>query len=196
MTYRHLDTLGERGNENLCIIDEWVRELPMKGWMVKEGARVLPIYPAEASIFMTETRPGLRLCSLLGTTKNMLVVSAEFRSAIENVCNNEIEFLPFTLYDHRNRVFSRDYCIVNPIGAVDCLDLVASGVKYSTEDPTRIRRVERHVLDRRKMKDIPQLFRIAGDASEIAVGQELWKEIQARKFTNINAQQLRLNDEA
>lgn len=197
MTIRHLDTLGVRGNPELCIVDEWIKELPMKHWMACEGAPILPIMPAAASIFMTETRTGLRLSSLLGTTLNVLIASSALRALIEARCPTGIEFLPFTLFDPRGRPFSTDYCIVNPLGTVDCLDYAASGARYSREDPTRIRRVDSHVLDRAKLaeKPAPQLFRIAGDPCELAMQEDLWNDVQREKLTNVVGKPLRYNDE-
>ncbi len=46
----------------------------------------------------------------------------------------EIEFLPFTLYNHKKRVHSKDHFFINPIGGYDCLNEIASGITYDKDD--------------------------------------------------------------
>ena len=136
---------------------------------------------------------GAKLCDVLGNTRNMLIVSGAFKSVIEKHCQGvDIEYLPFTLYDHRKRIRSRDYVIVNPVGALDCLDETASKVKYGPEGG--VTHVREYVLDQSKVKGAPQLFRVAQWPSQYIIGVELAREIYDRGFTNVLWTELRFSD--
>jgi hypothetical protein len=194
MAFVLLNTLG-KSSPDLCILDHFFQGIEIKSYMVCFGERLGDLYPKDARIQMTESRTGLKLSSLLGNTKNILMVSKELRAVIEKVCANvEIEYLPFTIIDHRGRPFSRDYCVVNPIGALDCLDHKASKTEWGTEDPTDIVSVEEYILDRKKVNGAPPLFRIEGDPCELVLGQPLLDEIKGKGFTNIFGSKLNFSD--
>src|SRR5687767_8422655 len=173
MAFFHLNILGD-SNPDFCILDEFVEGIEIKAYMAGSGMRLGSLYPRDARIPMTETRNGLTLPSLLGNTQNMLMVSSALRTVIERICASvDIEYLPFTIMDHRKRRFSSDYTIVNPIGVRDCLDYQASGVKWGTQDPTRIVGMKEFVLDRQKMEGAPPLFRVQGRPAQLIINQEL-----------------------
>src|SRR5690349_5888926 len=116
MRFRMLDTMGEDAPE-LCFLHKFVDGIEAKSWCIQRGERLSPFYPKAAKIFMSPEKPGIKLASLIGNTQSMLVVSSDFKDAIEKLCEGvDIEYLPFTLYDHRKRAHSKDYFIINPIG--------------------------------------------------------------------------------
>lgn len=185
---------GKLGDPDLCMLHSLVKELGMDVARVGLGERVGNLYPADARIYMSEDAPGIKLSPLLGNTRNTLIVSSEMRAVIEKHCKNEIEYLPFTLYDHRKRVYSRDYCIVNPIGTFDCVDFQASDVLWSKKNPTELLDIKKHVLDRKKVENAPQLFRVDQDPMAYVLRYELAKEISDRRFANVYWKELPLND--
>lgn len=189
-----LRSSGKLGDPELCMLRSLVKEMGMTVSRFGLGKRARDVYPEHASIYMSDDSPGIKLLPLLGNTCNTLLVSSELRAVIEKHCTNEIEYLPFTLYDHRKRVYSRDYCIVNPIGTFDCLDLKASDIVWGRADPTRISHVNEHVLDRKKVENAPQLFRVEKDPMTYVLRYELAKEISDRKFSNIFWKELKVND--
>lgn len=196
MSFRMLDTMGDINNLDLCFLDSFVAGIGTASWRVGKGEPLRPVYPNDARIYMDSANPGIKLSSLLGNSQLMLIASSDFKAAIEKHCQGvEIEYLPFTLYDHRKRVYSQDYFIINPIGTVDCLDLKESSIVWDDEKQDSIIRIREHVLDRKKVKDAPQLFRIGRSPYTYAVGLELAREMQGRKLTNIFWTRLRYGDE-
>ncbi|MFP2933138.1 imm11 family protein [Pyxidicoccus sp. 3LG] len=180
-----LDCLGDPDDDSLCFIDNFIEGIEPLSWRAAHGARFGKDYPKDAKLFMNPENPGIKLSPLLGTSRNMILGSRDFKEAVEKHCKNEIEYLPFTLYDHRKRVHSRDYFIINPIGTFDCLDMKESVIKWDDENPKEIISIKEHVLDRKKMKDAPQFFRIDKDPANYVVGLELAREFKARSFSNI-----------
>ncbi|NMO13799.1 hypothetical protein HPC49_01945 [Pyxidicoccus fallax] len=186
--------LGDR-DEDLCFIDSFVEGIGYESWRTGMGERLAPVYPTDARIPMSKKRPGIQLTSFLGNSINTLIGSREFKEAIELQCGQqEIEYLSFTLYDHRNRPYSQDYFIINPIGTFDCLDFKASDIDWSKERPDEILFIETHVLDRNKMKDAPQLFRVGRDTHSYVIGVELIREFKKRGLTNILVEELEFSD--
>jgi hypothetical protein len=194
MKFFNIYTLGDPNDESLCMLDSFVEGLGRDDWKLTSGERFGADYPEDARIYVRPERRGRKLCSLIGNTHSMLVVSSVFKEAIERHCQGvDIEYLPFTLYDHRKRVLSRDYFIINPIGSIDCLDERASGIKYSQSGKPLTPRTL--VLDRNKVKDAPQLFRVKQKPNEYVIGVELGREMFDLGLTNIIWARLPFSDE-
>jgi hypothetical protein len=196
MAFYHLKTLGDGRNPDLCVIRDFVEGVKGRTWQVQNGERLAPFYPQDAMVFMDRRHKGIKLSSLLGATGGILMVHKELKELIEKHCQGvDIEYLPFTLYDHRKRVASRDYFIINPIGTFDCLDFEASDIKWDKDNPKEIISIRKHVLDRKKVEKAPQLFRIDKDTTEYVLGVALATEIHDRKLTNIVWNKLPFSDE-
>jgi hypothetical protein len=196
MIFQKLDTKGDINNPDLCYLDDFVEGIKIQSWRVGSGERVGTLYPEDAKILMCPEHPGVQLSSLLGNSESMLIASGDFKEVIAKHCAHvEIEYLPFTLYDHRKRPYSHDYCIINPIGTFDCLDLKASNIVWDTKKPDNILRIREPVLNREKARLAPPLFRLRRSPYTYVVGMDLAKEMQERKLTNIVWKRLRYGDE-
>ena len=181
-----LDTLGDANDRDLCILRNFVEGLEGKSHYVQFGTPLTPFHPPDARIHMDERSQGIKLSSLVGTIGGTLIVHREFKELIEKHCKGaDIEYLPFTLYDHRKRVHSRDYFIINPLGTFDCLDYEACGIKWGKNNPDILISIRERVLDRKKMEKAPQLFRIGKDSTSYVVGVELARDMYDHDLTNI-----------
>lgn len=185
MRFFKLSCMGDPDDDNLCFLDNFLDEHEGLSARAALGRRFGKDYPKDAKLFMNRENPGIKLSPLLGNSRNMIVGSRDFKEALEKHCTNQIEYLPFTLYDHRKRVHSRDYFIINPIGTFDCLDFKESVIKWDDEAPDEIISIHKTVLDRKKMKDAPQFFRIDRAPTAYVVGLEVAREFKARNFSNI-----------
>ena len=186
MNFYHLDTMGV-GDDELALFDNFVDGIDRYSWRVHEGAPLEPDWPEDARLFMNKENPGIKLSSLLGNTRSMLLVDKELKELIQAHCQNqEIEYLPLVIYDHRKRVRGRDYFLINPLSSVDCLDLQASEIIWDQNDSTSIIAVSKYVLQRDKIAEAPPLFRIQQDPSEYVLRTDLAKAIYDRKPTNIS----------
>lgn len=183
MDFFHLSTMGTMDDE-LVLLDHAPEGIGLYSHTLSRGRHATPHYPEGAKIFLSKDYPGIKLTSLLGNTKNYLIVSMALREVIAAHCPDiEVEYLAFDLHDHRKRLYSSDYVIVNPIGTFECLDEVASGFEYN-EDGDLIG-IERHVLDRNKVEDAPSLFRMGKAPSEYVVDEELAAAMSEGGFTNV-----------
>lgn len=138
-------------------------------------------HPSEPKWQMSEEFGGIKLPSLISNTANMLVVNRELKEVFERV-EAPVECLPFVLFNHKGRVASRDYFIINPLGSFDCLDVERSDIVRSENG---IVAVDRHVLDSRKMEEAPDIFRVPESPEVIIVSHRLADEMKKVNPTNV-----------
>jgi len=186
-----LSTFGDINDDALAYIDDYVFGLELDQWRTGFGDRTAKDWPADATIFLPKTT-GRTLTDLLGTTTNTLYVSKRVRMVIERHCKDvEIEYLPFALRDHRKRLLSNDYVIVNPIGTFDCLDLEASKILWNRKK-TKVLAVNDAVLSEKKVKDAPVMFRIRETPMKVVVSFGLARELYDGKYTNVFTEKLKV----
>jgi hypothetical protein len=187
----HLDTMGDANNSKLCILYNFVDGIDAESWRSHTGDPLSSVYPPDARIVLTGEERGIKLSSLVGNTRSMLVVSKDLKDIIAEQVTERTEYLPVSIIDPRRRPLGKDYFIVNPLGAIDCIDLKRSKVLYSKKNPTKVIEVSDFVLDPKKLEDAPQLFRPEHARAEYIVGPILAKAIRGRKdITNVHWEEL------
>jgi hypothetical protein len=191
-----MNLLGDANDASLVVITNFVKGIEMEAASVGLGKPATDVWPEDARIYMSKDQKGVKLSSLLGTTRNMMIANRALRELVEEHCKGvEIEYLPFALYDHRKRLYSTDYCIINPIGTLDCLDVKKTDADWDDEKPGRMSYLEVPVLDRKKVAKAPQLFRIKESPTDLIVGPELGVAIGKAKLTNVRGTKLKFGDE-
>jgi hypothetical protein len=193
MQFFRLETIGDLNNQDLALTSGPPEGMVMRSYTLARGKRAAPHYPKEARISLRENHPGIKLSSLLGNTHNHLVVQSAVKEVIAAHCQGlEVEYLPVDLYDHRKRLYSRDYFFINPIGSRDCLDPVASRVQIGPEGS--VIHVGEYVLDPKKVDTLPALFRVQEEPSTYVVSQALADALREKGFTNVVLNPLRFSN--
>jgi hypothetical protein len=188
MKYYRIDLLGDT-DSGWCLLDN----LPNIGrvfYKPAEGQRVGAAYPEDVRITMSDEFRGTRIPSLIGNTNSYLIVDKPVKEVIEQYCEGvDIEYLPFTLYNHKNRVASKTHFMINPIGTFDCLDLDESEIERldSPSDPDHgaVVGIDRYVLDPQKLQAAPALFRIPEEPDTYVINGALADAFAKRGFTNV-----------
>jgi hypothetical protein len=189
MPFHVLDPLGDPNDDRLVFLDTVAKGAEGSDYSFRLGLPMKDEWPKNAKIFMSKEYKGVRLASHIGNLGGMIVASKELREAIEKHCPRvEIEYLPFTLMDHRKRPYSDEYCVVNPLGSFDCADKKASVIVYNSNG--KVSRVNKLALDARKVAKAPQLFRVDLKPSIYVLGPALSDELRARKLTNVVLREL------
>ncbi|MEZ6138541.1 MAG: hypothetical protein R3C53_26965 [Pirellulaceae bacterium] len=191
MEYFLLSTTGELNDPDLCIIDSAPEDIGLYDYCLSRGVRAAEHYPDDAKVFLQDSQPGIKLAGLIGNTLGYLILSTNGMRLIEEFCpDSEIEYLQFTLFNHKKRVHSSDYWFVNPIGGFDCLDEKASGVELDEDGEAEA--IEEFVLAGEKLKDAPHLFRISLDPGEYVISRELGEAFAKSNVTNVQGQKLKI----
>ena len=86
---------------------------------------------------------------------------------------SQIEYLPVTILNHKGRVASKEYFILNPVGSVECIDIKKSGVEWNAIDKEDISDVEKLVLRRGSVPANVNVFRPKHLAATILVRRSL-----------------------
>ncbi|HYO57920.1 imm11 family protein [Archangium sp.] len=190
-----LQNLGSLSDPDLCRIEDPPRGIGLRKYCPALGDRAAPYYPPDARIQLVEEQPGIQLSSLLGNNINYLIVCTAMKETIQEHCMGvEIEYLPFDLYDHRGRLYSRDYFIINPIGTYDCLDEAHSGIEYGPEGS--VVAINSPLLHPEKMAGAPALFRARLKPTVYIVDEALAAAFREKGFTNVRLRELQMSGAA
>lgn len=175
-------TLGQPDVEQ-CFLDAAPKGLGARSAFLAQGRSVKGVYPEAPRIDLSEENPGLRLESFIGNSKRMLVVSSPLRALLEQWCKEqEVEYLPVHIYNHRGRLHADDYSIINPLGTIDCIDLERSDVKMAEGEVVRVNRI---VLSPAKLERHPHLFRVREAPHFYVISEALAEALKAGGFTNV-----------
>ena len=186
MRYFKINTLGDTKNPKLVMLRSRPEGLGIHDYCLAMGEPIGDRYPDDARIQIPATSKGIVLSSLIGNTQNCLMVKADVKDVIAAHCaDQEIEYLPFTLYDRKGRPMSPDCWIVNPIGTFDCVDRDASEVRWVDDTKQEVSSVRKYVFRAKKLEKAPHLFRVPEEVSHYFVSQTLARAFKDRQFTNV-----------
>jgi hypothetical protein len=179
-----IDTLGDTEIEDRCILDLVPDGLGVEYWRLMEGSPCSDFMPDPARIRMSRDRDGLTLLDIMGNTNSMLMVHRTVAETIQAHCDIPIEYFGFDLIDHKGRVFSRDFVIVNPLGAFDAIDHGQSEIDYF-KNTDKIVSIDRLVLDPEKLDKAPPLFRLEQDPTEYYVTDAFANLLREKQFSGL-----------
>jgi hypothetical protein len=188
MDYFSIDTRPTE-DPSLCVLRTTPEGTANYAHRMARGFPMGADYPADAKWYMSDKSPGIKLASLVAAMPAILVVHRDLKEVLE-ATGAPMECLPFTLYNHKKRVASRDYFIVNPLAVVNCLNLQKSEVSWS-EDGQDILQIYEPVLDPAKLPDVPPVFRIQEDRQCIVLGDGVVARLNALAPTNVYLTRLR-----
>jgi hypothetical protein len=188
-----IDVLGDQDDEERCVIDAVPENMGVEYWRLVKGVACAELMPDPARLHMAPDREGLGLPALLPNTQSMLILRRDVKRTLESLYAGAIEYFPFQLIDHRGRVHSADYVIVNPLGTVDCIDHGRSEIDYF-KDTRRVVGIDKLVLDAKKLEGAPCLFRIEEDKGEYFIDDRLRKAFAAGDFPGIVLSEVDVSD--
>lgn len=185
MEFFVLDTLADHGAGDFCFSNNSPDGIGLKSYRLSGGMPLSKDYPEdpwEVGLKLGADYPGLKLPSFVGNTGRLMIVHRDIASAIQDHDVGEIEVLPFTLYDHKQRVYSRDYVFLNPLGEVDCINYELSKIEYSKKG--KIQWIEKLVLDKKKAKGYCDLFRPKGKSNMYIFSEKLVDKLKYMHSSN------------
>lgn len=152
---------------------------------IHEGAPRLDGWPADVSASMEPMFPkDIGLADALYGT-GFLVVSGAVRRFLEAGDVGKAEFLPMKIINHKGRVASEDYYVLNPLELVDCIDREASAVEYDFLDESMIRCCAHLVIRQDAVPAGLSLFRLAFWPDRIVVRRGLAERMNAAGLTGL-----------
>ncbi|MCP3163423.1 imm11 family protein [Myxococcus qinghaiensis] len=169
--------------KSFCMLEGGPRSIAQVRYRLIRGKPMGSDYPQGVTWRMSDRYGGIRLPSLIGNTGNMLVVD---RALMEVFARVEVpmERLPFALVNHKDRVASQDYFIINPLGTFDCL-LKRDGQLAQAHSGGGLLGGYKYVLDSRKLKSAPEVFRVLETPEEIVISHRLADALKTLNPTNV-----------
>lgn len=151
-----------------------------------EGVPRAAGFPADALFRMSHDHPkNMGLTDNLMNVGTLIVASLALKRFFEARPLKNVEYLPVTIVNHKERVASRDYFIVHPVVPQDCLDIQASGSTYSTLVPTDIVDVDQLIIDPARVDPEVELFRLQHFGEPVLIRRRLAIELLEAGFTGL-----------
>jgi len=147
------------------------------------GEPAADLYPADAHVFMSSRFGGMELADFVSNTRDLLIVHRRVKEVLEHVNRGETEYLPLAIYNHKRRLASAEYFVVNPLGTYDVLDLKASDIEWDDGDVVDVNKM---VLDPKKVKKAPDLFRPNEDPTAYIISKKVATELRKLSPPNTN----------
>ena len=163
---------GLNGVENDFELDEGISRV--EGWPDDASSAMSPRYPKDIGL----------ADSLYGA--GFLVASAAVRKLLDDASVARVEYLPLRIINHKGRVASADYFIVNPLAVVDCIDAAASVVKENPLDPGSYSGCKQLVLRDSEVPPELAVFRCLHWPAVIVVRKSLADQMTAAGLTGLH----------
>jgi hypothetical protein len=148
--------------------------------LLKERKRAY-VYPMD-----DEYKKNVRLTDSLANSNAVIVASPRLRDFLTSRLGDTVEALPVHIKDHKGRIASKDYSIINVLDVQDGLAVDESTpLRMTIDGETMITAVRKLVLRGAQIASTSRLFRLAEFKSPILLREDLANEIQAEKFDSV-----------
>lgn len=137
------------------------------------GIRMGDSYQDGQAFDMDADTLGLKIADVIHNMVGYLMVSPRMKTLLEQHAKAEIEFLRFTLMNHKKRVESASCYIANVIGGKDWTDLEKSEGQLNPLHKDRYMRVKRLVLKEDAVDSEANLFRLSAAPRLMIVREDL-----------------------
>lgn len=176
--------LGGLNVDEFCVLDEIEVRQAVD---LNEAVSLAAEWPADASAKMSpDFKRQIRLADSLKSRH--LVASLAMKQALEAASAvTKVEFLPLTVINHKGRVASRDYFVVNALQVVDCIDVKASKPVYNDIDPESIMYFKKHlVLNEEAIPKTAKLFRAKHYTTRTLMRRDVAERMKAAGLVGLN----------
>lgn len=159
------------GVEKAYQLDEGISRI--EGWHSDVVCKMNPEFPKD--IRLTDNLYGAGL----------VVVSELIKEALVSEEVKNIELLPVTILNHKGRIASKNYFIMNPIGVVECIDLEKSVVEWNLIDTNLIDGCEQVIFKEDFISEDCKIFRPKFWPYLIIIRNELAEKLVGAGFTGL-----------
>jgi len=158
-----------------------------KQFLLLEGIPLTECWPAGVVCRMSARYPkDIELSdSLYGG--NYPVISKRLKEAISQGDGGaRVEYLPVTILNHKERVASADYFVVNPLDTIDCIDKERSGVRWNNINPNVISSLKMMVLNEDAIPSNLGVFRPRHMLAAYLMSRGLADALTTQGFTGLS----------
>ena len=154
---------------------------------LKRGISIGEYFPADALFRMDPDFPkDIKLSDNIRNKGGFMLVSKEIKELIEREHVNNSEYLSVKIINHKGRVASENYFIINPLGIYDAIDLDSSSVKWNNINPEEISTCLKLILKKEYIPADAKMFRLKYFSRHVVLRRDLAEQIKNGSFTGIS----------
>lgn len=168
-----------------CLIDKDAKGV-RKEWNLLKGIRMESNFPVDAKYYLSKNHKGTQLTDFIVNYINLLIVSEKVKRLMDQGGITDVEFLPFTLYDRKDRIVNDNYFVANLLGSVDCLDLNKSVFVRSAITQDEILSFRKVLLHTEKIPKDKKLFRLKEKPTLFIIRSDFVVVLAHNKVTGID----------
>lgn len=160
-----------------------------KPWRLTEGVPMGEDFPPNAE-FPIDPKWGDMIADVVPNVFNVLIVSKRVRDILQSEDVSDVEYLQFVILDKKGRIKSKDYCVANLIGSVDCLDAANSVFKDDPMEKGQIIDIECLNIIKEKVPEDKKLFRLAQRRHLFIIRNDLLQRLQGDEITGLETYEM------
>ena len=169
---------------NYCVL-HFLEGFP-DDYKLMKGDSVAKEWPDDALFRMhPDFKKQIKLSDNLRNPSRVLVASKPLADFLKAKKVPNLEFLPVTIFNHKKKVASTEYTIVNLVTTQDCIDKKKSEITWNDIDSHYILKMKQLVFDEKKIDKKAMLFRAEHLKTLMFVRADLAEEVTAAGFTNV-----------
>jgi hypothetical protein len=157
-----------------------------KSYELDVGTRQGENYPPDVTLYMDSRKPKHNL--LLDSVKNVegvIIISEKMKLFLEKQDLLDVEFLPITIKDLKERKLEKRFYIFHPYNNINCLDLSNAEPEWDDIDDTVVASVKHLVIDASKLPEDKHFFRPKNYIARPLVTKTLADAILKEGFTGV-----------
>ncbi len=182
--------LGKDYSQDTCGVWEWLERFD-KLYRPAFGVEMGDIYPDNVKFQMSKDKPGKIISDYIDCALSYMIVTQKFKDILESEISDGIEYLHFTLLNHRGRVADPDCYIVNVLGTVDCVDYEKTeGVEDPGDEVGLFQFIDKLFLLEDKIPENLKLFRLKAMPELMIIRKDLKDRLLAEGLTGMQFHRL------
>ncbi len=151
---------------------------------LNRGVSVAADFPDTAFFPMDPDFPkDIKLGDGIRNRSGVVLISDALKKTVEGMALNNVEFLQVQIKNHKGRIASKEYFILNPLDVCDAIDLNQSDVKWNQINPSIIATCKKLVLDPEKIPPAFKVFRLKSFPRHAVVRGDVADAVRAGNFT-------------
>lgn len=159
-----------------------IEDAPQEGFedafMMNQGEPCSAAVTGTVVLSITKKHKGMKLDDFIFNLRAWLIVTERVKDVFAAECGN-VEIFPAEIRDQKGKPVKAPYCLVHPVGTVDCVDLQRSKFRPEPGEPGMVQTFYSLVLDERRIPGDLKLFRIKPMPQAIIIRSDLVEKLEA-----------------
>lgn len=178
--------LKEKDDETNVYLDlETPYSIPEQ-YQLRKGVSRLNGWPEDVFFKFSKYKPeGMILTDWVENSPLWLIISDLFKTVLEEFREENIEYLPIKIKNHKGRFVSEHYWIANFLVLIEAVDREHSVFKVDTGNVGCIRMFDKLVLREDILKSGPVIFRLKEEPMKVIARQDLVERLNEKSITGV-----------